>query len=99
MADRPQPPESRRHLLDEGPHGIPLQIRGLQSSRDAAEVPQPASGLRQRYAYMPASAFARLARLCYHRAERHQIAGGMIEHLRRQFLWPVDAGGLAFGMV
>ena len=48
---------------------------------------------------MPATALARLARLRHHRAERHQVAGGVIEHLRRQFLRPVDAGGLPFGMV
>src|SRR5438876_11470861 len=48
---------------------------------------------------MPASALARLAGLRHHRAECHQIAGGVVEHLRRQFLWSIDAGGLAFGMI
>ena len=41
---------------------------------------------------MPAAAFARLASLSHHRAERHQVAGGVIEHLRRQFLGAFDAG-------
>src|ERR1700743_1717214 len=48
---------------------------------------------------MPAAAFARLTRPRHHRAERHQVAGGMIERLRRQFLRTVDPGHLSFGMV
>ena len=48
---------------------------------------------------VPAAAFAGLPRLGHHGARCHEVAGGVIEHLRRQFLRPVDAGGLAFGVV
>src|SRR5947199_5690285 len=99
MADGPQWTEARGQLLQKGADGVGLQILGLEAIGDAAEIPKPSPGLRQRYADMPATALARLARLRHHRAERHQVAGGAIEHLRRQLLRPVDAGGLPFGMV
>src|SRR5258707_6100267 len=90
MADRQQRTESRGRLFDKWSDGVGLQILGLEAIGDAAEIPQPSPGLRQRYADMPAAAFARLARPRHHRTERHQIAGGVMEHLRRQFLRPVE---------
>src|SRR5260370_13716930 len=99
MADRQQGTESRGRLFDKWSDGVGFQILGLEAIGDAAEIPQPSPGLRQRYADMPAAALARLARPRHHRAERHQIAGGVIEHLRRPFLRPTDAGSLPFGMV
>src|SRR5882757_2556362 len=92
-----QRPKAGRQFFDKGPHAFILQILGLKTIGDTAEIPQPASSLRQRHPYMPASALARLARLRHHGAERHEVAGGVIEHLRRQLLRPIDAGGLSLG--
>src|SRR6202043_1912781 len=78
---------------------LALQILGLETVGQAAEIPQPSSGLRQRDSDVPAAAFARLARLRHHGAERHQIAGGVIEHLRRQFLRALDTRSLSFGVI
>src|ERR1700684_2610968 len=99
MADRLQRPEAGWHLFDERPDRLPLQVLGLETIGDAAKIPDPPPGLRQRHADMPTAAFARLARFRHHGAERHQIAGGVIENLRRQFLWAIDAGGHSLGMV
>src|SRR6202034_4810246 len=99
MTDRPQRTEAGWGFLEKALHRSALQFLGLETVGDAAEVPQPAPGLRQRHADMPAAALARLTRPRHHRAERHQVAAGVIEHLRRQFLRPVDAGGLALGVI
>src|SRR5258708_28330338 len=99
MAHGPQWAKTRGDFFHKGADRIALQVLGLEPVGDAAEVPQPSPGLRQRDADMPAAAFARLARFCHHRAERHQIAGGMIEHLRGQFLWPIDTCRLSLSMI
>src|SRR3954452_6296879 len=100
MAHRLQRAEARWHALDEcSVYGLARNIRGIQAIFVPSEIPQPAPGLRQRYAHVPAAAFAGLAGLGHHRAERHQIAGGVVEHLRRQFLWPIYASSLSLGMV
>ena len=49
-----------------------------------AEIPQPPPGLRQRNLDVPTAAFTRLACLGHHRAERHEVTGGMVQHLRRR---------------
>ena len=78
---------------------LALQVPGLETIGNAAEIPDPAPGLRQRHADVPTAAFARLARLRHHRAKRHQVAGDMIENLRGQFLRAVDPGRLSLRMV
>src|SRR2546430_3432515 len=97
--DRAQRAEAGREFFHQRFYAVALQILGFKSVDDPAEIPQPSSGLRQRHPDLPASALARLARLRHHGAERHEVAGGVIEHLRRQFLRPLDAGGLAFGVI
>ena len=77
----------------------PVQIFDRKTVADPAEIPKPPPGLRQRDLDVPASAFTRLARFGHHGAERHEIAGGVVEHLRGQFLRSIDAGGLSLGMV
>src|SRR5262249_28527940 len=98
-ADGLQGAKAGHHVFHERRDGVRPQILDLQSFGDTAQIPEPASSLRQRYADMPASAFVRLAELAHHRAERHQIAGSMAEHLGWQFLRPVDAGRLPFGVI
>src|SRR6185437_3035828 len=97
--DRPQPPETGLGFNDKGLDGIALQVTGLETIGNTAEIPDPAPGLHQRYADMPTAAVAGLTCLRHDRAERHQVTGGMIENLRRQFLRAIDAGSLSLGMV
>jgi len=99
MADGAEPAKTGSRLFHQRTDGLTLQVFGLETIGHAAEIPNPSSGLRQRHPDMPAAAFARLARLRHHGAERHQIAGGVIEYLRRQFLRSIDSGRLRFGMV
>src|SRR3954466_7334755 len=100
MAHRLQRAEARWHALDEcSVYGLARNIRGIQAIIEPSGIPQPAPVLRQRYAHVPATAFAGLAGLGHHRAERHQIAGGAVEHLRRQSLRASDASSLSLGMV
>src|SRR5690606_36384461 len=61
---------------------------------DAAETVDPATGLRQRHAHVPATPLLCATRQRHHRAERRQIAGRMVERLCWQRLGAVDAGGL-----
>src|SRR5882672_12202200 len=57
MTDGPQRAEAGRDFFDERLHRFALQILGLESIGDAAEIPQPLSGPRQRHPDMPAAAF------------------------------------------
>ena len=59
VPDRPQCTEARTDLLDEGRHRFPRKITDIEAVGDPPEIPQPASGLRQRHLNVPASAFAR----------------------------------------
>src|SRR5580692_56731 len=81
MAHRAQRTEARGYFFDKRLYRFAPKILGRKTVGDAAEIPQPASGLRQRYPDVPTAAFARLARLRHHGAERHQVTGGMIERL------------------
>jgi hypothetical protein len=49
---------------------------------EAPEAGKPVARLRQGDADMPGAALARFARQRHHRAERHQIARGVVERLR-----------------
>src|SRR5882672_3310342 len=69
VRDRPQRTEARGDFLDKGFYHLALQVLGLKAVSDAAEIPQPVSGLRQRHPDMPAAAFARLTRLHHHRTK------------------------------
>ena len=73
--------------------------RAVESAVDAAEIPEPAPGLRERHAHVLAAAFARLARARRHRGERHQLTRAVVERLRGQLLRAVDARGAALLVV
>src|SRR6185437_1965390 len=99
MADGAERAEAGGHVFHERAYRLLVEVRLRKAIGNAAEIPEPAAGLRQRDADMPASPLALLSRQSHHGAERHQIAGGMVEHLRRQFLRALDAGGETLGMV
>ena len=99
MPDRPQCTKAGRDFLDIRHHRLPRKITGTWSVVDPAEIPQPPPGLRQRHLNVPTAAFARLACPRHHGAERHEVAGGMVEHLRRQFLRTIHTGGSSFGVI
>src|ERR1700684_1365195 len=57
---------------------------GTGHAVDAAEMPEPMTGLRQGAAHVPGAAFLGAARQSNHRREGEQITGGMVELLGRQ---------------
>src|SRR6478736_27198 len=70
-------------------------IGAAEAILDPAEMAEPVPGLRQRAAHMPAPAFDDAPLQCRHRAERHQIAGGVVEFLAGQRLWLFFTGGFS----
>jgi len=63
-----------------------IDVRRGKAVGDAAHVTQPQSGPRQRDAHVPAAALVDPADERRDRAERHQIAGGMVDRLAGQGL-------------
>src|SRR5581483_10934068 len=58
VADCVERPKAGPHLLDKGLDCLALQVFRLQAIGHTAEIPEPSSGLRQRYADVPAAALA-----------------------------------------
>src|SRR5262249_19094446 len=50
----------------------------------AAELAKPVAGLRERDSNVPATSLRSTARECRHGRERHEVAGGVVEHLCRE---------------
>ena len=54
-----------------------------RSGRHLAEIGHPLADLGERDAHQPAAALARAARQRHHRAERHQVAGAIVDRRHR----------------
>ena len=90
---RPKPEVA---VLETVAHVVEAGI-GAGEAVDASERTQPVAGLGERDADVPASALVRAAGERRHRGKGHEIAGAVIERLRRQRLRRFGAGGLRLG--
>src|SRR5579864_3211727 len=78
MANRGEAAEAGRAVLEIIANLIESRI-GTGHAVNAAEMPEPMAGLRQRAAHMPGAAFLGAARQRRHGGEGEQIAGGVVE--------------------
>src|SRR6202051_3168014 len=86
VADRGEPAEAGCGVLEIIADLIEFGI-GTGHAVDAAEMPEPMTGLRQGAAHMPGAAFLGAARQRRHGGEGEQIAGGVVELLGGKSFW------------
>ena len=90
--------ESRSDILQAIVHIVEVGI-GTTDPVDASEPANPVARLRERGPHMPAPTSLGAARKGRHCGKRHQVAGGVIERLRRQRFRLARASGLHFGVI
>ena len=99
VPDKGEAAEAGTGLVQEIADVVELRVGTAEPVLDPAEIADPMAGLGERNAHVPAAAFADAPGKRRHSPERHEIAGGMVEHLHGQRVRLVAAGRLRLGMI